>query len=258
MNKRNSNSSVDNSSDQEYIVIGEKAENDSINLPLSCNSNVKFGFTENKENKNEAYSFQKNKNNLFDEIFKFGFVEKENNKGESEEENEKEEEESEDNSKNYEEIDKKKCSIKEHENFEVKIYCLECQIYMCQKCENHHSELFKNHHSYDFDKNLSDIFTGFCKEKKHKKIPLEYYCKDHNQLCCASCIAKIKGNGNGKHKDCEVCLIKKIKNKKKKVFKKIKNAINKREEEILIEVDKIFNNIFFNEEFIIFMYIFSF
>ena len=60
----------------------------------------------------------------------------------------------------------------------------------------------------------SEIFTGMCTEKNHSN-KLEYYCKNHNQLCCVACIAKIKGKGNGEHKDCDVCFIKKIKNTKK-------------------------------------------
>ena len=51
--------------------------------------------------------------------------------------------------------------------------------------------------------------------KKHNNYKLEYFCKNHNQLCCAACLCKIKGNGNGKHKDCNVCYIKKIKGEKK-------------------------------------------
>ena len=78
MNKNNSNksSSVDKSSEQEYIIIGKNEENDKINLPLSGKLNVKFGYTENKENKNDIYSSpQKNNLNLVDDAIKFGFEE---------------------------------------------------------------------------------------------------------------------------------------------------------------------------------------
>ena len=79
-----------------------------------------------------------------------------------------------------------------------------------------------------------------------------------------SCICKIKSKGNGKHKDCDVCSIKKIKNSKKKKlnenftfleklsktieqsineFKKLFEKINNRKEELKINIQKIFTNI---------------
>ena len=50
---------------------------------------------------------------------------------------------------------------------------------------------------------------------KRKIIQLSYFCKDHNQLCCAACIAKINKNGDGQHHDCDVCSIEDIKEEKK-------------------------------------------
>lgn len=55
--------------------------------------------------------------------------------------------------------------------------------------------------------NITDIFTGLCKEENHNGLELEYFSKNHRQLCCAACICKIKGKGKGNHNDCEVCLI---------------------------------------------------
>lgn len=73
---------------------------------------------------------------------------------------------------------------------------------MCSKCNFYHSELFKNHHINE-NKNLENKFTGLCLEKNHLN-ELKYYCKNHNQLCCISCISKIKDNDIGQHKDCEI------------------------------------------------------
>ena len=163
---------------------------------------------------------------------------------------------------------------------------------MCNKCEKVHSSLLKNHHLSSLDKNINDIFTGICKEKNHL-MKLEYFCKTHNQLCCAACIAKIRCRGNGKHKNCKVLYINKIKNKKKngleknikhleelsnkieesinelkkiyeninenkeklkikiqKIFTKIRNSLNDREEKLLLEVDNQFDELFFKEELI--------
>ena len=115
-----------------------------------------------------------------------------------------------------------KCSFEEHKDIDAIITCPECKIYMCNKCENFHSSLFKNHHPYKLNKE-EEIFTGFCKEKNHT-MKLAYFCKDHNQLCCAACIAKINNKGDGQHKDCGVCDIESIKDEKKNKLKEnIKN-----------------------------------
>ena len=108
----------------------------------------------------------------------------------------------------------KKCSSKEHENVDAISFCFQCKKYMCNKCENFHSQFLQEHQSYKLDKDLKDIFTGFCKYEKHKD-ELEFFCKNHNELCCTACISKIKIEGKGQHTDCDVCLIKDIKKEKK-------------------------------------------
>ena len=185
----------------------------------------------------------------------------------------------------------KKCSFDEHKEINSIKYCPECRIYMCNKCEINHSSLFKNHHQYNINKE-EDIFTGFCKEKNHHN-KLKYYCKNHNQLCCVECIAKLNKEGEGQHKDCEVFYLENIKEEKKNklkenircledlqnkfnelmkslniifeeieknkenlkleiqnVFTKIRNAINDREEQLLLDVDKLYDDKYFNEDII--------
>ena len=111
----------------------------------------------------------------------------------------------------------RKCSLEEHKEINAIKYCPECHIYMCNKCESMHSTLLKNHHPCNLNKG-EEIFTGYCSEKDHRD-KLEFYCKNHNQLCCAACIAKLKGKGVGQHKDCDVCFIEKIKEEKKNKLK---------------------------------------
>ena len=109
----------------------------------------------------------------------------------------------------------KKCSLLEHKEIDAIIYCKECGIQMCNRCNNHHSSLFKSHNTYKLDKeNIKDIFTGFCKEENHLE-KLEFFCKNHNKLCCASCLCKIKQKNKGQHSDCNVCTIEEIKVEKK-------------------------------------------
>jgi len=184
-----------------------------------------------------------------------------------------------------------KCFSDEHKEIDAISFCPECKIYMCNKCDNFHSSFFKNHHSYNYNKD-DEIFTGLCKEKNHPN-KLRYYCKNHNQLCCVTCLCKLNEEGEGQHKDCDVCYIEKIKEEKKnklkenikyledmenkfnenikelkeiiqniekdkenlkieiqKVFKKIRNAINDREDKLLIEVDNFFNDNYFDEDII--------
>ena len=185
-------------------------------------------------------------------------------------------------------MEQKKCSLKKHNEIDAVFFCQECNIYMCNKCSNHHSELFENHNKYELAKEF--IITSLCKEKNHRD-ELKFFCKNHNKLCCGICISKIKGEGYGQHTDCDVCLIEKIANEKKKklnqnieylenislsieksmvelnkiiekidedkdnlklkvtkIFTKLKNAINNREDEILADIDKKFNEFIFDEK----------
>jgi hypothetical protein len=190
------------------------------------------------------------------------------------------------------EVKKKICSNIEHGEIIAITFCAKCQIYLCNKCETTHSKLFRNHSSFIFDAENEDIFTGFCQNENHQ-IELEYFCKSHNELCCADCLSKIKLKSNGKHKDCDVCCLEDIKNQKEKelkenikyleelsnnfqksfndlknifekinenkeelkskilkIFTKIRNELNNREDELLSEVDKYFDNIYFNKNII--------
>ena len=186
----------------------------------------------------------------------------------------------------------KKCSLKEHKEIDAIFYCQECRIYICNKCKQFHSNWYKDHHKYNLDKDLTEIFTGFCQEKNHS-CELRYFCKTHNNLCCAECITKIKDDENGQHTNCDVCHIEKIETEKKnklnnnikcledlsytleqsittlknifekikenkeelilkvqKLFTKLRNIINNREDELLLEINNIFDKNFFNENLI--------
>jgi len=187
---------------------------------------------------------------------------------------------------------KQKCSLEEHNELEATNFCPKCEIYICNKCEKHHSSLFKNHKLFPLDKDINEIFTGFCKIENHN-LGLDYFCKDHNELCCAKCIVKIKSKGNGQHINCNVCNIEDIIDEKKinlknninilkelsntlqssidelniilekinknkeeiklniqKIFTKIRNELNIREDELLLEVDKAYEKMNFNDNMI--------
>ena len=89
------------------------------------------------------------------------------------------------------EENKKNYSCQKHKETNATDFCQECKIYMCNKCANLHQELFeKYHHQYNLNKENKKIFIDICTEVNHPN-KLEYFCKTHNKLCCASCIVKI-------------------------------------------------------------------
>ena len=106
-----------------------------------------------------------------------------------------------------------RCSLETHKKNDAILLCEECKIYMCNKCEKLHSGLFPNHHQKQLEKNknINEIFTGLCKEKNHL-YELKYFCKTHNQLCCAECITSLKGKEHGQHADCNLSTIEDIEN----------------------------------------------
>ena len=157
----------------------------------------------------------------------------------------------------------KKCSSNKHLNIDAISYCYNCKKYLCNKCQIFHSDLFENHKLINSNQELNDIFEDICKQENHN-IKFEFFCKNHNILCCSSCICKIKNEKYGQHTDCDVCLIKEIKDEKKDKleqniklledlynnFDKTKNElkeliekVNKDKEEIKIKIQKIFTKI---------------
>ena len=186
------------------------------------------------------------------------------------------------------ETKKPKCSS--DKELDAIVYCGECKIYMCSKCEQFHSKLLSAHQTMNLDKEDCEIFTGICKEPNHGN-KLEFFCKNHNTLCCVSCTSKIGKKGLGLHKDCDVCFLEDIKEEKKekfksntkyleeisntlkesidnliktnekiakdredihlkieKTFSKIRSKVNNREEEILAEVNGLFDKMYIDEK----------
>ena len=159
--------------------------------------------------------------------------------------------------------DNKKCSNKKHSEINAISYCIECNSYLCNKCSNFHSELFDGHHINNINKKEQNIFSGLCTEPKHK-MQLEFYCINHNKLCCAACLSKIKGGGHGQHFNCEVCSLEEIEHEKKnklknnikyleesslnieesiKKLKEIYKQVNKSKVEITLKISSVFTKI---------------
>ena len=114
---------------------------------------------------------------------------------------------------------KQKCSLKGHNEIDANSYCQKCEIYMCKKCEKYHLDLITNHKPISIDKDIKNILTGFCKVENHHQNELNFFCKNHNELCCGLCITKIKSKGYGQHSDCNVFNIEDFIDEKKTKFK---------------------------------------
>ena len=132
---------------------------------------------------------------------------------------------------------KNKCSLKEHKEVDANTYCLKCNIYMCNKCDKYHFNIFPNHQLISMDKDISQIFTWFCKEVHHQD-ELYYYCKTHNVLCCAKCIA-FKREGNGQHNGCDICNYEDIIEEKKQNLKKNIETFEELSKEIQSSIDEL-------------------
>ena len=122
------------------------------------------------------------------------------------------------------ELQKKKCSSDKHPEVDAISYCQECKKYFCNKCQNYHQEILNDHKTINLNK-LDEVFIDKCKEDNHN-CKLEFFCKDHNTLCCSACVSKIKEGGYGQHHDYDVYHITKIKDEKRN---KLKDKINKLE-----------------------------
>ena len=149
------------------------------------------------------------------------------------------------------EFQRHKCSSPEHKEVDAIKCCQDCKIYLCKNCDKFHSVLFQNrHHTSPLDKVPKETFTGFCKLENHQN-ELDYFCKNHNELVCAKCITKIKGEGNGQHTDCDIFHIRDIGEDKKKALadniKKLEN-LSKLFDKSIEDLKKIFDEIENNKE----------
>ena len=156
-----------------------------------------------------------------------------------------------------------KCSKKGHIEIDAISYCQECNKYFCNKCQNMHTELMEDHKIIKLNQK-NEVFIDFCKQPNHNKNKLEFFCKDHNTLCCVACVTKVKKEGYGRHSECNICHLEDIKDEKKDMLKdninrledlsnqmekainelkKIFEEINKSKEELKMKVQTIFTKL---------------
>ena len=66
--------------------------------------------------------------------------------------------------------------------------CEECDIKLCNECSNIHKKFLPKHNLILINNTQPFYFKSNCQIESHKKMPLNYYCENHNELCCALCL----------------------------------------------------------------------
>ena len=137
-----------------------------------------------------------------------------------------------------------KCSLIKHKETEAVIYCTKCEKYMCKKCELIHSDFFESKHCSFLIKpnNFNEIQS--LKDKKNDEINkssasaknikyLENFFNDLNELNnnLKNELEKI----NKKKEDLEINI--------QNIFTKIRNELNKVEDEYLDAINNNYNEI---------------
>ena len=181
-----------------------------------------------------------------------------------------------------------RCSLEKHSNKAAKVFCQDCKILMCEECNETHLDICKLHNYHQLDKistdkcknakHISEI-NFFCKahnrlcntkcnsNPKNDLNGQEFNC----EIFLLNNIEEEKRNklkDNVKHLENELKYIDNITNKLKKltdtifdkkegikiaiqkIFTKIRNAVNDKEEELFVVVDEYFNDIFFQKEIV--------
>ena len=136
----------------------------------------------------------------------------------------------------------KRCSTKSHWNKRAMKFCFTCNKYFCEICAVSHNKCDRKHELYSIESDFNLSFNGGCKEGNHPN-KLEYFCKTHNNLCCAACLCKIREKGDGQHTECNACHISEIKEDKKIKLKnniKLLKELTQNVKKMLKEVKKIY------------------
>ena len=79
-------------------------------------------------------------------------------------------------------------------------WCMECEEELCIECTEYHTALkaMRNHHVVDLKLKKSYaslLIKSSLVCEQHKDCDVEYFCVDHDELCCRDCLAKT-------HKSC--------------------------------------------------------
>ena len=107
------------------------------------------------------------------------------------------------------------CSLEDHKEKKAIKECENCDIKLCQECSKFHSKYLPLHNLILINNEKSFYSKINCSQENHNKIPLNYYCQNHNELCCAFCLCIKEENNLGNHNKCKIISINEIENIKK-------------------------------------------
>ena len=184
-------------------------------------------------------------------------------------------------------ITNKKCSFEEHKDIDAISYCSKCDIYVCEKCKDYHNDLINRNHNQIFNKENNEIcleknhqekLEYFC--RTHNKLCCRACVTkikglgngQHSEcdICFVKDITDERKNileqniiylkNNRTTFDSLINKLKqaykeisdkkeKLKIRIQKFFTKIRNEINKREDQLLLIVEQVYENYFFNKNF---------
>ena len=184
-------------------------------------------------------------------------------------------------------ITNKKCSFEEHKDIDAISYCSKCDIYVCEKCKDYHNNLINRNHNQIFNKENNEIcleknhqekLEYFC--RTHNKLCCRACVTkikglgngQHSEcdICFVKDITDERKNileqniiylkNNRTSFDSLINKLKqaykeisdkkeKLKIRIQKFFTKIRNEINKREDQLLLIVEQVYENYFFNKNF---------
>ena len=90
------------------------------------------------------------------------------------------------------------CNKTSKSSFAVK-YCSDCEEFLCSDCLIYHGKLKSSVSHHVVDVNVTDD-QSFVVNKEcptHKDMTLDFFCSDHDSICCKSCTASMR------HRTCE-------------------------------------------------------
>jgi hypothetical protein len=69
-------------------------------------------------------------------------------------------------------------------------WCVNCEESLCTDCtENHRAmKMSRSHHLIDISKNPTETQMTAQSCLKHDELPFEYFCVDHDVICCKECL----------------------------------------------------------------------
>ena len=71
-------------------------------------------------------------------------------------------------------------------------WCVNCEESLCTDCtENHRAmNMSRSHHLIDISKKPTETQMTAQSCLKHDELPFEYFCIDHDVICCKECLVE--------------------------------------------------------------------